>query len=112
MAIECKMPHEVWFSTSVDYFGLRIFCCLAYAHVNEDKLGPRAKKCIFLCYAFDVNRYRLRYTNPKSPKFIVRRDVIFYESFMLNQKNEVVDAQIDQGIKKQVELEFDVFGKV
>lgn len=47
-AIEGKTPKEVWFDTPTDYSRLRIFGHSAYAHVNESKLEPRAKKCIFL----------------------------------------------------------------
>lgn len=103
------MPHEVWFDTPVDYFSFHIFGCSAYAYVNEGKLEPRSKKCIFLGYASGVKGYRLWCTNPK---FIVSRDVIFYESSMLNQKKEVVDAGIEHCIKKQVELEFYVSKKI
>lgn len=84
MSIECKTPHEVWSDTLANYSGLHIFGCLAYTHVNEGKLEPRAKKCIFLGYAYGVKGYKLWCPDPKSPKFIVNRDVIFYESFMLN----------------------------
>lgn len=84
MAIECKTPHEVWFGTPTNYSGLHIFGCPAYAHVNEAKLEPRAKKCIFLGYASRVKGYRLWCTDPKSPKFIISRDVIFYEYAILN----------------------------
>lgn len=34
----------------VDYSKLRIFGCLAYAHVKQDKLDLRALKCILLEY--------------------------------------------------------------
>ena len=46
-----------------------------------------------------VKGYRLWCIDPKSHKFIVSKNVIFYKS-MLNQKKEVVDAGIEQGIKK------------
>ena len=45
--IECKTPKEVWCGTSADYSILRVFGCPSYAHINEGKLEPRAKKCIF-----------------------------------------------------------------
>lgn len=93
--IECKTPHEVWSNTHADYFGIHIFCCPADAHVNEGKLEPRAKKCIFLSYASGVKGYRLWCIDFKLPKFIASRDVIFYESIMLNQKNEIVDTGIE-----------------
>ncbi|KAK3000052.1 hypothetical protein RJ639_022601 [Escallonia herrerae] len=49
--IDCKTPEKVWFVKHANYENLRIFGCPAYAHVNDGKLEPRAKKRIFLGYA-------------------------------------------------------------
>ena len=44
-AIGGKTPLEVWSGKAAqDYDSLRVFRCLAYYHVKEDKLDPRAKK--------------------------------------------------------------------
>ena len=59
------------------YFG-----CPAYFHVNDGKLEPRAKKAIFLGYATGVKGCRLRCPDPKSPKFVISRDVTFDENYM------------------------------
>nr|GEZ42520.1 retrotransposon protein, putative, Ty1-copia subclass [Tanacetum cinerariifolium] len=40
-AIGLKTPQEVWSSKPSDYSDLRIFGCLAYAHVNDGKHEPR-----------------------------------------------------------------------
>ena len=61
-----------------------MFGCPTYAHVDEGKLEPRAKKCIFLDYAFEVKGYRLWYPDPKSSKFIISRDVTFDDYAMIN----------------------------
>jgi hypothetical protein len=58
-AIDCKTPYKVWFGTSVDYSFLKFFGCPAYCHVNDGKLKPRSKKCIFLGYEDGVKGYRL-----------------------------------------------------
>jgi IS30 family transposase len=50
-AIDCKTPYEVWFGTPVDYSFLKTFGCPAYCHVNDGKLEPQSKNCIFLGYA-------------------------------------------------------------
>lgn len=103
--IECKTPEEVWSGSPTSYTDLRVFGCPAYAHVNEGKLEPRAKKCIFLGYADVVKGFRLWYSDSKSSKFIISRDVTFDESAMLNPKRECLDTEKDHGVREKVELE-------
>ena len=44
-AIEDKTPLEVWSGKATqDYDSLRVFGCLAYYHIKEDKLDQRARK--------------------------------------------------------------------
>ena len=49
-------PQEVWSSSPLTYSDLKIFGCLAYAHVDNGKLEPRSMKCIFLGYKSSVQR--------------------------------------------------------
>jgi hypothetical protein len=105
-AIDCKTPYEVWCDTLADYSFLKTFGCPAYCHVNDGKLDPRSKKCIFLGYVDGVKGYRLWCSNPKSPKFIVNRDVVFDESSMLHlRKESIVYARKEKGSSKEVELQ-------
>jgi hypothetical protein len=39
--------------------------------VNDGKLEPMSKKCIFLGYEDGVKGYRLWCSDPRSPKFII-----------------------------------------
>ena len=106
-AINQQIPQEVWSDHPVNYSGLKVFGCPAYAHVSDDKLEPRARKCVFLGYAHGVKGYRLWCTEgPNSPKIIISRDVKFDEQSLLNQrrKSESDCAEPDHGAKKQVEL--------
>jgi hypothetical protein len=80
-AIDFKIPKEVWTGKSVDYSNLRIFGCPAYAHVNNEKLVPRAQKCTFIGYGSGVKGYRLLCVDSK--KVIVSHDVTFDESTFL-----------------------------
>ena len=50
IAIELKNPKDVWSSSHANYSNLRVFGCPAYAHVNEGKMKPRAKKCVLVRY--------------------------------------------------------------
>jgi hypothetical protein len=92
---------------------LKNFGCPAYCHVNDGKLEPRSKKCIFLSYADGVKGYRLWCSDPKSPKFIISRDVVFDESAMLHPRKEsVVSAGKEQGSSKEVKLQVETSQRV
>ena len=78
-AIECKTPEEVWSGKPPQYDHLRLFGCPAYVHVRQNKLEPRALKCVFLGYGDGVKGYRLWCKDFKPPKVIISRDVTFDE---------------------------------
>ena len=105
--IDFKTPEEVWSGAPVNYSHLRVFGFSVYFHVNDGKLEPRAKKAIFLGYATGVKGYRLWCSDPKSPKFIISRDVTFDEKSMLHPRKEfVIDTTgTEKESSKQVELE-------
>ena len=81
VAIKKKTPQEVWSGGPATYSDLKIFGCLAYAHVNNGKLEPRLMKCIFLGYKSSVKGYKL--WCPKTKKLVISRDVIFDETSMI-----------------------------
>ncbi|CAA7393768.1 unnamed protein product [Spirodela intermedia] len=58
-ATNFKTLEKVWLSNLPDYSNLKIFGYPAYVHVNDGKLEPRAKKCIFFGYASGVKGYKL-----------------------------------------------------
>ena len=82
-AFNFKSPQEVWFGTPCDYSNLKFFGCPAYIHVKEDKLEPRARKCVFVGY---VKGYRV--WCEKSRRVIASRDVVFDESCMITPEKE------------------------
>ena len=48
-AIGDKTPLKVWSEKAAQYYNLlKVFRCLVYYHVKEDKLDPRAKKGVFI----------------------------------------------------------------
>ena len=51
-------------------------------------LGQR--KLYFLVYATGVTGYRLWCPDPKSPKFVISRDITFDENYMLQPRKEFV----------------------
>ncbi|KAH9680944.1 hypothetical protein KPL71_026750 [Citrus sinensis] len=81
--IHFKTPYELWYSKPANYSNLKIFGCLAYAHIKQGKLEPRALKCVFLGYPEGVKGYKLWCTDMKPLKAIISRDVVFNEAEML-----------------------------
>ena len=93
--LECKTHFEVWSGTPADYSSLRVFVCPTYAHVNDGKLEPWVKKCIFLGYASRVKGYRLWCTKSKSLGLIIGKDVKFNESALIDQSKESIKVVKD-----------------
>ena len=71
---------EAWVGEKPNVGHLRIFGCVAYAHVAKDerkKLDSKARRCIFLGYGTETKGYRLY--NPKREKVFFSLDVVFNE---------------------------------
>lgn len=106
----------MWNGHPSDYSNLRVFGCSAYAYIRQDKLQPRAKKCVFLGYPEGVKGYRLWCVEKGNEKCIISRDVVFNESdFPYKEKSSEesrlqlnmdagdskhVDSQVLQGLTK------------
>ncbi|GKE77569.1 retrovirus-related pol polyprotein from transposon TNT 1-94, partial [Tanacetum coccineum] len=80
--IEKKKPIEMWSGHPRDYGMLRIFGCVAYSHIKQGKLEPRAVKCVLLGYPEGVKGYRLYTLDDESPKIVTSRNMVFNESVM------------------------------
>ena len=73
-------PFEAWMKQKPCVDHLRVFGCVAYAHVAKDerkKLDSKSTKCIFLGYGEETKCYSL-YVSSRS-KVIYRQDVQFNE---------------------------------
>ncbi|GKB10958.1 retrotransposon protein, putative, ty1-copia subclass [Tanacetum coccineum] len=106
-ALEKMTPMDLWSGHPANYEMLRIFGCVAYSHVNQGKLKPRAIKCIFLGYPDGVKGYRLWRLDDVKPKIIISRDVVFNESLMYKDTLKGAGAA-DSG--KEVEFEVELQG--
>ncbi|PRQ23286.1 putative RNA-directed DNA polymerase [Rosa chinensis] len=79
-SIDGSTPYEVWSGHKPNIQHMRVFGCIAFAHVPDHirkKLDDKADKCIFIGYSTVTKGYKLY--NPKTKKVIVSRDVTFDE---------------------------------
>ncbi|MCO5549008.1 hypothetical protein L7F22_002474 [Adiantum nelumboides] len=77
-ALKTITPYESWYDRKPSVSYLRVFSCLAYAHIPQQlrgKLDDKAVKCIFVGYSSGSKGYRLY--NPATNKIFESRDVIF-----------------------------------
>jgi hypothetical protein len=54
-------PKEEFIGKKPDVLHLRVFGCITYVHVRDEKrskLDPKAKKCIFIGYSLEQKGYR------------------------------------------------------
>ena len=83
---------------AVDHF--RIFGCIAYAHIPDEKmmkLDNKGEKCIFPSVSDKSKAYKL--FNPSTMKIIISRDVVF------DEKNTWTWKQ--NGVKENILVDFD-----
>jgi hypothetical protein len=72
---------EKFTSKKPDVSHFRVFGCIAYVHVLDEKkskLDPKAEKCIFIGYSLKQKGYRC--FNLSTWKLQVSRDVVFDET--------------------------------
>nr|GEY98695.1 retrovirus-related Pol polyprotein from transposon TNT 1-94 [Tanacetum cinerariifolium] len=74
-----KTPMKMWSGHPCNYEMLKIFGCVAYSHVKQGKLKPRAIKCVLLGYPEGVKGYRLYRLDDESPKIVTIMNVVFNE---------------------------------
>ncbi|MCO5587852.1 hypothetical protein L7F22_041804 [Adiantum nelumboides] len=84
-ALKPITPYESWYDKKPSVSYLRVFGCLAYAHIPQQlrgKLDDKAVKCIFVGYSSGSKGYRLY--NPATNKIFESRDVIFAKTIALS----------------------------
>ncbi|MCO5596415.1 hypothetical protein L7F22_050477 [Adiantum nelumboides] len=81
LTLKTITPYEAWYDRKPSISYLRVFGCLAYAHIPQHlrgKLDDKAVKCIFLGYSSGSKGYKL-YSSAIN-KIFESRDVIFAET--------------------------------
>ena len=79
-SVHDQTPEESFTGRKPDYSHLRVFGCICYVHIPDErkkKLDVKINKCIFLGYATNSKGYNCY--NPITKAFYVNRDVIFDE---------------------------------
>ena len=78
---EDKTPYERWYGRKPNISHLKVFGCMAYAHIPDaqrQKLDKKSEKLHFVGYSIRSKGYRL--FDEESRKLVVRRDVTFNET--------------------------------
>jgi hypothetical protein len=60
--VKNKVPQEAWTCMKHNVAHLKVFGCVAYAHVPDElrkKLDNKGHKCIFVGYSEDTKAYKL-----------------------------------------------------
>ena len=83
--IDCNISFEIWSGKLPSFSNLEIFCCVAYYHVNGDKLDSRAKMACFVGYGDGVKGFC--FYSPSKGQVILNRGVTFDESTMYSKKS-------------------------
>lgn len=73
-----EIPEQLWTGKKPEYGHMKRFGCVAFYHVDQGKLKPRAKKGVFMGYPQGVKGYRLWSLEDK--KCVISRDVTFWEN--------------------------------
>lgn len=87
---------EKWLGQPVDYSNLRVFGCLSFMHVRNNKLQPRVIKCLFLGYPEGIKGYKI--WDLTAEKCIISKDVIFKkdEFSSITRKTNAFDETISK----------------
>ncbi|KAK3009710.1 hypothetical protein RJ639_013759 [Escallonia herrerae] len=103
-ALHGGIPEEEWLGKPVNYSFLKVFGCIAYAHIDKEerkKLDSKSQKCVFIGYGGDEYGYCL--WDYEHNKIIRSRDVIFDESRLY--KHRLQEHGIEKENKEYMELD-------
>ncbi|KAK2998010.1 hypothetical protein RJ639_025476 [Escallonia herrerae] len=110
-ALHGGIPEEEWLGKPVNYSFLKVFGCIAYAHIDKEerkKLDSKSQKCVFIGYGGD--EYGSRLWDYEHNKIIRSRDVIFDESRLY--KHRLQEHGIEKENKEYMELDEPEDGQV
>ena len=114
-AMKEKTPEEAWSNVkpSVEHF--RVFGCIGYVHIPDQKrkkLDVKSIKCVLLGLSSESKAYKLY--NPITKRIVVSRDVVFDENASWEWNNSETESRQnllewsdneDAGNNEQIEKE-------
>ncbi|KAJ0809226.1 putative RNA-directed DNA polymerase [Helianthus annuus] len=96
-ALKDITPQEAWNGEKPNVEDLRVWGCLAYAHIPKEKrtkLDSKGMRCILVGKSEESKAYRL--IDPKTMKVVISKDVLFEENrswdWGANKKEKDVEA--------------------
>jgi hypothetical protein len=104
-------PKENFTSKKPDVSHLKVFGCIAYVHVPDEKrskLDPKVEKCIFIRYSLEQKGYRC--FNPSTRKLQVSRNVVFnemvswYPPLNIAKDGEVRNGDVPSNVEQESQL--------
>jgi transposase InsO family protein len=104
-------PEEKFIGKKPDVSHFRVFGCIAYVHVPDEKrskLDPKTEKCIFIGYSLKQKGYRC--FNPSTQKLQVSRDVVFdemiswYPPLKIVEDGEVKNGDVPSKVEQESQL--------
>ena len=105
-----ETPYERWYGKKPDISHLRVFGCIAYAHIPDSqrrKLDKKTKKYRFVGYCKNSKGYRL--IDEETKRVVSRRDVVFNEmdfgrrSTLNSNQQMIVELNSEDQQEKTVE---------
>lgn len=102
-AIRLKTPMKIWTGHKLDFSNLKMFGCVVYAHIREDKLGAMTLKCVFLGYPNRVKGYKLWCIEDSKEKVIIDKDVTFHEYAFPFMFKQIVGVDMGTVVKEKDE---------
>jgi hypothetical protein len=110
-AVHGMTPKEKIIGKKLDVSHLRVFGCIAYVHVLDEKrskLDPKAEKCIFIGYSLEQKGYRC--FNLSTQKLQVSRDVVFdemvnwYPPLKIAKNGEARNGDVPSNVEQESQL--------
>ena len=95
-AIDHNVPEELWLNKKPGYKHLRRFGSIAYVHIDQGKLKPRALKGIFIGYPSGTKGYKIWLLEEQ--KCVISRNVLFHEESVYKdtiEKERVVESEAE-----------------